>query len=137
MKVIPYFSFDGDAEEALNFYKDAFEGDVVMIMRYGDTPSSDDTLEYNDRIMHATLRVEEDFIFFCDVKPGKTVKDGTRIDMMLDCKSEERVHQVFDYLAQNGDVVTPVGQQFWGAIFGAVTDKYGIHWGLNYDLPQE
>ncbi len=50
MVVTPYLHFEGKAEEALNFYKDAFDGEIVMISRYKDGPMQVDE-DWKDKIM--------------------------------------------------------------------------------------
>jgi PhnB protein len=39
---------------------------------------------------------------------------------------------VFKGLSRGGKVTVPLSDTFWGAHFGMLTDKFGIHWMVNY-----
>lgn len=66
------------------------------------------------------------------------ITQGNAVSLLLDCGSAEDTQRFFSALSSGGTVIEPLGEMFWGATFGVLTDKYGIHWLLNYDkAPQE
>jgi PhnB protein len=38
MRLMPYLHFAGNAEKALNFYKETLDGDITLLTRYEDSP---------------------------------------------------------------------------------------------------
>ncbi len=67
---------------------------------------------------------------------GKFVA-GNNFSLSLTPDSEEQAHQLFNGLSAGGSVTMPMEKQFWGALFGMFTDKFGINWMVNYQLPAE
>ncbi len=55
----------------------------------------------------------------------------TRVELSLIGTDEARLRVLFDGLAGGGTVRAKLERQFWGDIFGAVTDRYGIGWQVN------
>ena len=66
---------------------------------------------------------------------GGLVK-GNSVSLMLNCGSETEIKERFNKLSAGGDVLHPVEPTFWGALFGDLTDQYGVHWYLNFDKNQ-
>lgn len=141
MRFIPYLAFEGNAEEASNFYADALGGEVSNVMRYKDLPPSSDMPptpdDYLDKILHGSIIVQGAELYFSDLFPGSKVTKGNVVEINIDYDTEEGLRKAFDKLALGGDISMPVDKVFWGSIFGSLTDKYGVGWSLNFDLPEE
>ena len=141
MKFIPYLTFEGNAGEAIQFYADALGGEIVNMITYKDAP--DDALgfpipdNYLDNIMHCALNVRGETLYFSDAFPGMSVTKGNGIEILIACVTEEELRNTFDKLMVDGEVTMPVEETFWGSIFGSLTDKYGIGWSLEHELPKE
>ena len=141
MKFIPYSTFEGNAEEAIQFYADALDGEILGMTRYKDAPA--DALgfpipdDYLEKVMHCALNIQGETLYFSDAFPGMPVTKGNGIAIMIACVTEEELRNTFDKLAQDGEVAMPVDKTFWGSIFGSLVDKFGIGWNLEYELPQE
>lgn len=124
----PYLFFPGNAEEAINFYQEVFGGQVD-ITRLGDVdpnaPAGQRNLVVNAQLTGGdlTLRAAD--------REDTSTEPQTRVELSLISTDEARLRIVFDSLAGGGTVRTKLDRQFWGDIFGAVTDKYGIGWQIN------
>ncbi|WP_153127069.1 VOC family protein [Peribacillus tepidiphilus] len=129
--VTPYLTFDGNAREAIEFYKEVFEGEVVEIQTFGeaDFPTPP---EVDDRVMHAKFKKDELFIMVSDVLLGQSIEIGNNISLALELESEEEIQKLYDRLSQNGTVLMELQDTFWGAKFAKVKDRFGIIWDLNY-----
>jgi PhnB protein len=44
---------------------------------------------------------------------------------------ESNLRRIFDALSDGGTVKTPLEKMFWGDVFGALIDKFGIGWQVN------
>lgn len=131
MKLNPYLNFAGNAEEALNFYKDALGGEVVMLGRYGESPMPGDA-DWKQKIMHARLQFGEDnLMMISDTMKGHSVSTNGNIQLSIGLDDEEKTKMIFDKLSAGGKVTMPLAKQFWGDLFGMLQDKFGVSWMLN------
>jgi len=131
MKLNPYLNFAGNAEEAVNFYKNALGGEVVMISRYGDSPMPSDE-DWKQKIMHARIVFgDNNIIMISDTMKGNEISTNGNIQLSIGLDDEAKTHEVFNKLAEGGTVTMPLAKQFWGDVFGMLKDKFGTSWMLN------
>lgn len=130
----PYLNFMGRTEEAFNFYKSVFGGEFTILQRLKDTPEKD-KLPASDleKIMHVALPIGGNTLMGTDTleSMGHTLTAGDNISLSLEAVDKEEAEKLFTALSQNGTVDMPLADQFWGATFGMLTDKFGIHWMVN------
>jgi len=126
--------FNGQAEEALNFYKSILGGEYLNFQRMNQMPGAPPMpAEEGEKILHAALAVGNSVIMGMDMPTARgTANAGNNFMVTLDTSSEDETNKAFNGLAEGGTVTMPLGHQFWGAFFGMVTDKFGIQWMLSY-----
>lgn len=132
MQVVPYFYFNGNAEEALKFYADVFKAKAPAIMRYKDQPSPNLPVEHEEMILHSELIIQNSTFYISDAVGDHAVKVGDNIQINLNCDSEEQIQGIYEQLKTGGQVRMPLQDTFWGALFGSLTDQFGITWSLNF-----
>jgi PhnB protein len=132
MELTPYLHFEGNTEEVLSFYKDALDGEIVMISRYKDGPMQVDE-DWKDKIMHARLKFGKSTLMLSDGPKGfKTTVSGN-IQLSIEVDDESKMEGIFNKLAEGGKITMPLQKQFWGSTFGMLTDKFGTGWMLNHE----
>ena len=134
LQLEPYLSFDGNCEEALNFYARIFGGEISAISRFKDAPPEQMQLpaDWGDKVMHANLKASTIAFMASDRPPAhRSASNGGRITMSLGGDDVDEGKRIFDALAEGGAVTMPYQKTFWGANFGMLTDKYGIDWMVN------
>ena len=131
MKLNPYIHFAGNAEEALNFYAKVLGGEILSIQRYGDSPMPSDE-DYKDKLIHARLAFDGNLIMISDVFKGRPVSTEGNVDLSIEVEQEGKIDEVFNNMAEGGTVMMPLEDTFWGARFGMLKDKFGVHWMFNY-----
>ena len=136
MKLNPYLNFAGNAEEALNFYKDALGGEILQIGRYGESPMPSDE-DYKNKIMHARLVFDDNLIMVSDVFKGQEVSTRGNITLSVDVEDISKMEGVFGKLSAGGKVTMALQDTFWGARFGMLVDKFGVPWMFNCELKNE
>lgn len=124
----PYFKFPGNCEEAMNFYKTIFGGELE-ISKFGDAPI-ETSPEQKDKVIHASLITDYFTLFGCDVADPKLVI-GDNVDMSIVGMDTELLRKYFAGLSEGGKVELPLTKQYWGDEFGMVSDKYTTHWMIN------
>lgn len=127
----PYLMFDGNAKEALEYYREVFGGEISNLQTFGeaDYPTPP---EAHNRVIHAQFRKDDLFLMASDAFPGSSVVVGSNISLTLDFESEEEIQNIYGALRQKGTVFMELQDTFWGAKYAKVQDAYGVIWDLNY-----
>ena len=139
MSLNVYLFFDGNCREAFEFYRSVFGGEFTMIQTFGDGPPDMKVPEAEkDRIMHVSLPVGSTVLMGSDSTSafGPPPVAGDNFAISVDAESREQCDDLCARLSEGGTVTTPPQEMFWGAYFGCWTDRFGIKWMVNYELPR-
>jgi PhnB protein len=128
MNVQPYLSFEGRAQEAIDFYKTALGAKVDMIMQFKDAPPDmQGNMPQKEKIMHSAFHIGDTQIMATDGQcSGKAQFSG--ITLTLNAASNGEAEKLFNALAQGGKVNMPMSETFFAHRFGMVADKFGVGW---------
>jgi PhnB protein len=136
----PYLNFNGQAEEAMKFYRSIFGGQFGALERFRQSPGYEKMPESEwDKIMHARLPMGKyNHLMATDVLEtmGQKLTVGNNFYICIQTESEEETEQLFEALSEGGEIDMPVSKTFWGAYCGMCRDKFGIQWMLNYEIQQ-
>ncbi|MCA9919166.1 MAG: VOC family protein [Anaerolineales bacterium] len=138
--ITAYVNYNGNCEEAFNFYATVFEGSSLNFDRFSSMPNADQMPQSDqNKIMHAALTLgNQGLIMGSDVLQGMggEVVFGNNFGLTLQPDSEAETIRLFNALSAGGNVTMPLEKTFWNATFGMFTDKFGINWMINYDHGQ-
>jgi PhnB protein len=130
MTVQPYLFFDGTCEAAAAFYKTAIGAEVLMMMRYSDSPEPPPPgmvpPGFEGKVMHMSLQIGEAVVMAADDCTGRPVFGG--FSLSLTSKDEAEADRLFAALAQGGVVKMPLTKTFFSPKFGVLTDRFGVGW---------
>ncbi len=130
VQLYPYLNFNGQGQEAMQFYQSVLGGDL-KIQTYEESGQAKKP-EENNLLMHGELRTDNGIIFYAaDGNEEHKVEMGNSVHMSLQGDDEELLTKYFNGLSEGGNVEFPLSKQFWGDTFGMFTDKFGIHWMVN------
>jgi len=133
MNVTPYLIFNGDCEDALNFYAKGLGGEIKELNRFEGSPA-EGMAEDKQLVMHAIFVAKGVMLMASDSgKNAPTETDGGKTHLSLNFDTNEEIEQAFEGLSEDARVTMPLQDTFWGARFGMVTDKFGINWMFNFD----
>lgn len=137
----PYLNFDGNAEEAFNFYKSVIGGEFSVIQKFKDMPGAEKmSAEDANKIMHISLPLSDGYILMASDTVeawGQKLKVGNNVYINLSPGSEEEADRLFNGLSAGGKVEMAMEKTFWGAYFGSFADKYGVQWMINYEYEKK
>ena len=125
--------YNGVCEEAMNFYKECFNGEIVNMGRYGDSPMEVPE-PHKTKIVHVEFRFWEVHpmpLDNMDIAESSEKSERSRIHLSLEFEDSFKMEQTFEKLKQDGQVTVELKEQFWGDNFGMLTDKFGIKWMFN------
>ena len=132
----PHVNFNGNAEEAFNFYKSVFGGEFERIVRFKDLASAGFPIEKHEenKIMHIALPIGGSMLMANDVpeKMGRTNENENRSKIVITAESKEEADKLFNGLSAGGQVEMPISDSPWGSYFGMFRDKYGIEWMVDF-----
>ena len=135
--VNPYLTFDGNCSEAFDFYRSVFGGEFATVMRFSEMPGGSPIAEsLADRVMHIAMPIGTSVLMGSDTMPemGPPFVPGNNFTVAVGPESEDETRRIFDGLASGGITTMPLNSTFWGALFGMLTDKFGVQWMVNFDL---
>lgn len=137
MSLNVYLNFEGNSREAIQTYAKIFRVPVPEIMRFGDVPPAPGMPptppEVMDLVMHCQLDYAGSCIMFSDTFPGMTLNQGNNVQLLLGLKDLDELSRVFNELAAEGTITMPLQETFWTKAYGALIDKFGIHWQVNFE----
>ena len=129
----PYLSFAADARQAMEFYA-AVLGGTLTITTFGESGDAD--APHAHLVMHARLDSMQGITLMAsDTPPGMEHHPGTNVSLSLSGEDEDTLRGYWDGLCIGGTAVMPLAEQPWGALFGMVTDQFGIAWMVNITHP--
>ncbi|QNF35520.1 VOC family protein [Adhaeribacter swui] len=132
----PHINFNGNAEEAFQFYQSVFGGEFATIIRFQDISSPENPIPEKEanKIMHIALPVGPNMLLGNDVPEslGRVNEQENRSKIAISAKSQEEAENLFYGLSAGGNVEVPFDQSPWGSYFGMFRDKYGIEWMVDF-----
>ena len=133
----PHINFNGNAEEAFNFYKSVFGGEFALIIRFKDMSGPEFPIPEHEanKIMHIALPIGNSILMANDVPAilGRTNENENRSKIVIGAESKEEADKLFNGLSAGGQIEMPIADSPWGSYFGMFRDKYGIEWMVDYD----
>lgn len=133
----PYINFNGNAEEAFNFYKSVFGGEIASVVRFKDIASDEFPVPENevDKIMRIVLPIGSNILIANDVPAamGPVNENENRSKIAITAGTKEEADRLFSGLSEGGAVEMPMSESPWGTYFAMFRDKYGIEWTVEFD----
>ena len=133
----PYINFNGNAEEAFNFYKSVFGGEFATVVRFKDLESSEFPVPESDadKIMRIVLPIGGNVLIANDVPEalGPVSETENRSKIAVNAESREEAERIFAGLSEGGDVEMPMDESPWETYFAMFRDQYGIEWTIEFD----
>jgi PhnB protein len=132
MPVQPYLFFNGQADQAIEFYKKAVGAEVQMLMRFKDNPDGNagcpgGATPPPNAVMHAEIAIAGTTILVSDgMASGGAKFDGFALSFTV--PNEAAADKAFNALVDGGQVTMPLGKTFFSPRFGMLADRFGVHW---------
>lgn len=136
MRIEPYLFFGGRTEEAVEFYRRALGAEVLMMLRFRESPEPHPPgmipPGYDEKIMHCSFRIGDSTVMASD-GCGSGPSTFQEFSLSLSVADEAEADRVFNALAEGGSVDMPLGKTFWSPRFGMLKDRFGVAWMVGVD----
>jgi PhnB protein len=131
MQIQPYLFFDGRCEEAIEYYKTALGAEVVMLMRFKDSPEPAQPGMVppgaENKVMHSSFRIGDTTVMASDGRCLGTL-NFQGFSLSLTVPDAAAADRLFTVLAEGGQVQMPLTKTFFSPRFGMVSDRFGVSW---------
>lgn len=130
MKLIPNLSFDGKCAEALEYYKDIFDGEIIQAITYSEFDFGCDPL-LKDKIFSGILIFGSNTLYMND---EKNEFNNCNFKFILEFFNEEDIKSIYEKLKIKGTILQVLEESSWGSLYAEIKDEFGITWGLNLEM---
>ena len=131
MRISPHLCFDGQCRTAFQAYQRILGGKIQTMLTYGESPTASSTdLKWHDRIVHATLVLDEIELTGVDLPPG-SYRQPQGFFVTVTVSGSPRAEEIFKALGEGGSIQFPFQKTFWSPGFGVLVDRFGIPWEIN------
>ncbi len=128
MHLSVHLNFDGNCEEAFDFYKSVFGAKNAFTMKYGEAPEGMPIEPgWKDKVLHTSLPMGDGMLMGCDAPRDRSTPIGG-FQIALSSPDEAEVKRIYEALKVGGSVQMAMGPTFWSPMFGMCTDKFGVGW---------
>lgn len=133
----PWINFNGNAQEAFDFYKSVFGGEFLKVVRFKDLSSVEFPVpeKEENKIMYIALPIGKGVMLIANDVPeimGRVNEHENRSKILVSTDSKEEADRLFNGLSVEGEVEGPMGDSPWGSYAGMFRDKYGIEWLIEF-----
>lgn len=132
----PHINFNGNAQEAFEFYQSVFGGEFGKITRFKDIASAEFPVSEQEaeKILRITLPIGNCVLIGNDIPEvlGRVSEEENRSKIAIYADSREEADRLFNSLSAGGAVEMPMDDGLWGSYFGGFRDKYGIEWTVEF-----
>ena len=133
----PHINFNGNAQEAFDFYKSVFGGEFTKIIRFKDISNPEFPIAESEanKIMHIALPIGKNILMANDVPEilGRVNEKENRSKIAITAESREEADKLFNGLSAGGEIEMPIEDSPWGSYFGMFRDKFGIEWMVAFE----
>ena len=131
-KITTFLMFEGQAEEAMNFYTSLFkDSEIVNINRYGP-----DQPEVEGSVVHAIFSLNGQAYMCIDSNIKHEFTFTPSMSLFVACETEDEIENLFEKLSQGGKILMPLESYPFSPKFGWVNDRFGVSWQLNLVMDQ-
>jgi PhnB protein len=137
-KVAIYLNFQGNTEEAFNYYKSVFGTEFsAPLMRIRDLPINPNAPKFSDSDLNCVMHVALPLIGGTELMGTDMLEslgqklivgNNTTISLQLDTKIEADL--LYAALSEGGSDKAAMRDEFWG-YWGCCLDKFGVRWMFN------
>ncbi|HEY8781502.1 MAG TPA: VOC family protein [Mucilaginibacter sp.] len=131
-----YVGFNGKCREAMRFYQECLGGELALQTIEESPIAAQCPSAMQHQILHSSLSKGSLLLLGSDMVGPDGYTKGNNVALSLNCCSEDEINSFYTKLSAGGKIMDPLKEQFWGALFAAFTDKFGINWILNYNKNQ-
>lgn len=131
-----YLNFDGNAQQAFDYYRSVFGGEFALVVRYSDFPGNMGVGKADlDKLAHIALPLGQANMLMASDVAGEYANGfrlGTNHYIHLEADSAAEAQRLFDGLSAGGRTEMPIATTEWAERYGICVDRFGVQWMVSY-----
>lgn len=127
-EITPFLWFDTQAMEAASFYASIFKNARVKTSTKYSAEGAAGAGMQEGSVMTVDFELEGQE--FSAINGGPVFKISPSISFMVNCRTEEKVNDLWSKLSQGGKVLMELNKYPFSERYGWVEDKFGVSWQL-------
>ena len=137
IEISPVLTFNGNCEDAFDYYRSVFGGDFQFLYRYKDVESDNIPVNKKEKIMHVSLPLMKNINLMGSDTLGNINPGESLVSIGLRMNDKDETFRLFEALSNKGRVETPLAKVFYADYFGTVVDRFGVRWSFNCNIGRE
>lgn len=137
LAISPYLTFNGNCRKAMMFYRDCLGGRLDILTLGESMQTTEMPGEMKEVVLHATLSRKNLHLLATDMVGNQGLNKGNSVALMLHCSSENELRSSYAKLASHGRATYPPEKTSGGALFGGLTDQFGVLWWLHCPMKND
>jgi predicted 3-demethylubiquinone-9 3-methyltransferase (glyoxalase superfamily) len=126
-KITTFLMFDGQAEEAMDFYTSLFQDSKILsVTHYGP-----DEAGAEGSVMHATFSLNGQEFMCIDSNIVHNFTFTPSVSLYIRCETEQEIDTLFEELSHDGEVFMPLDHYDFSPKYAWLADRFGVSWQLN------
>jgi PhnB protein len=136
-KICSHIHFNGNTEEAFEFYRSIFGGEFIRLQRFKDLNNPDFQFpeDEQNKIMLIQMPIGGGCILSGSDVPnflGVVSEEENRSKILIIAENKVEAENLFNGLSTGGTIEMPLDEGPWGSNLGTFRDKYGVEWMVEY-----
>lgn len=134
MRLNTYINFNGQCQEALDYYQKHLGAKTQSVMKWSQMPDAEKHTPPGqaDKVLHCRFTVGDTFLMAADVPQAEPMRSAY---LSLNVDSNEEAERIYAALADGGSVLMAMNETFFAHRFGQVRDRFGINWMILREKP--
>src|SRR5699024_3337360 len=125
-KITTFLMFNGQAEEAINLYVDAFEdAEILAMVKY-----EEDDKEPTGAVQHAIFRLKDQDFMAIDNMNGVDVDMNSALSLYVNVDSRLKMERLISKLKSGGAILMPKTEMPPFREFTWIVDRFGVNFQL-------
>jgi predicted 3-demethylubiquinone-9 3-methyltransferase (glyoxalase superfamily) len=130
-KLIPFLTFSGQAEEAMNLYRVVFdEPDFVSLVRVEGSGTAEASGQVPGKVLNGQMKIMGQLVMFMDLAPEYATPFSWANSLYIACDDEPEFDRLFSGLSEGGTVMMGPEPVFELRKVAWVTDRFNVTWQL-------
>ncbi|MDT8978762.1 VOC family protein [Paenibacillus sp. chi10] len=141
LEVAIFLSMNGQAREAIHFYKQHLNAKEFLVVTYQDMAKRDSSItlteDNKNQITHSVLSIGRTKIMIAEdtMNPGEAYTVGNNTSLCIQSADLEEVERFYASLITDKRVriIVPLSSNIFSKAYGIIEDPFGIHIQLMFD----
>lgn len=139
-KIHAYLNFNGNCEEAFEFYAKVFQKESMGVHRFGDMPQDPNfpiPEAEQHKVMHTAIQINPHTMLMgsdCIEGFGHQLTAGNNTYIMLDTETADEARRLYAALTEQANTIEmELGEQGWAELYASFQDRYGVWWMVHFE----